>query len=67
MCDSEIAKCEGGDGEIEERTERIRLERERERERASFMRNQDCDKKTSISHNRYNVLAVVIHTESLSG
>ena len=65
MCDSEIAKCEGGDGEIEERTERIRLERERER--ASFMRNQDCDKKTSISHNRYNVLAVVIHTESLSG
>ena len=34
MCDSEIAKCEGGDGEIEERTEQIRLERERERELA---------------------------------
>ena len=46
MCDSAIAKCEGG--KVEERTELIRLE--------SYMRNQDCDKKTSTSHNRYNVL-----------
>ena len=53
MCDSAIAKCEGG--KVEERTELVRLE--------SYMRNQDCDKKTSTSHNRYNVLAVVIHTK----
>ena len=37
-----------GGGKVEERTELVRLE--------SYMRNQDCDKKTSTSHNRYNVL-----------